>query len=110
MTRRTKTLHVTSAKRRGTTTQGNAQARTTRKNLMICQEVMMDEIEAEKAAEVHGWNFIGVAAMITLDHNKQDSNDLSSDNSSTASMPRSLVVQYHEDSSNVESSCPSLSE
>ena len=69
-----------------------------------------DEIEAEKAAEVDGWNFIGVAAMITLDHNKQDSNDLSSDNSSTASMPRSLVVQYHEDSSNVESSCPSLSE
>ena len=84
---------------------------------MICQEVMQ-EIEAEKADdeaakandEAEGWSFVGMAAVIAYHEDKQESEDLSSDDSSTADSLPSLLTRYHEDSSvsSDDSSMPSL--
>ena len=77
---------------------------------MICQEVM-EEIEAEKADdeaakandEADGWNFVGMAAVIAAHEDKQESDDVSSDGSSTEDSMPSLVTRPHDDSSDEES-------
>ena len=69
---------------------------------------LIQEIEAEKADDeavkgndkADGWNSVGMAAVRIADHeDKQESEDMSRNNSSTDSSMLSLVTRYHEDSS-----------